>query len=346
MGIKDETRPDLFAGESMAQRPVQASRHWTISHLSQVQVHYRVYWAALFSLIVLSTGCQTDPVAQDQINQMRAEQIAIEDRYSALRNEYEKLRNRLAARGDSEAKNPPHPSALPLTYPPGESALDLELSGPVDDHAWNMETNPEPSDANSQRVPIPAISNSNSVLDQPTGTASIASATPTQLKLAESQTQLSPGATTGSFVLRIVARPMTDSGEAANPIGTYSLRLINPRATGADAPVGYWNFPAEKIRGFVSGNPAEVAQGVPLEVGFAYAGPAAPELVAEIEFHPVNGKKLTCRTFVGVASDSGGDLKQWIDTLPVPQDASGLMQGSPSTNGPSATNSPTWSPVR
>ncbi|MBL8890733.1 MAG: hypothetical protein JNL67_12210 [Planctomycetaceae bacterium] len=287
-------------------------------------------------------------MAQDQINQMRAEQIALEDRYSALRNEYEKLRNRLAARGDVESKNPPHPSALPLTYPPGESTLDLELNGPIDEQAWNLDANTESSAANAQRSPVPAISNSNStsVLDRTTDATAIATVTPTQLQLVEGQTQLTPGTAPGSFVVRVVARPMTDSGQAANPIGTYSLRLINPRAAGSDAPIGYWNFPAEKIRGFVGANPALAANGVPLEVGFAFSGPSAPELVAEIEFHPVNGQKLTCRTFVGVAAGSNGDLKQWIDTLPVPQDASGLMQGSPSTNGPSATNSPTWSPIR
>lgn len=346
MGIKDETRTDQFAGELMAQRPVRASQCWTVSHLLEVLNRRRVCWAALLSSAILTMGCQTDPVAQEEIDQMRAEQIALEDRYSALRNEYEKLRNRLAARGDAEAKNPPHPSALPLTYPPGETALDLELSGPVDDQAWNLETNPESVDANPQRTPIPAIPNQNSVLDQPAEIAPIASAAPTQLQLVESQTKLNPGTTSGTFVLRVVARTMTDSGEAANPIGTYSLRLIDPRATGSDAPVGYWNFPAEKIRSFVSGNPAQVANGVPLEVGFAHAGQAAPELVAEIEFHPVNGKKLTCRTFVGVASDAGGEPKQWIDRLPVPQDTSGLMQGTPPTNGPSASNSPTWRPVR
>jgi hypothetical protein len=293
------------------------------------------------------SGCQTDHAAQDYINQMRAEQIAIEDRYASLRNEYEKLRNRMAAQGDAESRNPGHPSALPLTYPPGESALDLELNGPADLGAWSLEgLESQVPTADPQRMPIPAISNGASVLEQDRSTTGPLTATPTRLQLVEQQTSIKPGSAPGSFVVRVVVRPTNDRDESANPIGTYSMRLFDPRAAGADSPSGYWSFPAEKIRTFVKGNPANAGNGVPLEVVFAHAGASPPELVAEIEFHPVAGTKLTCRGFVGANPNSDPQLRPWIDELPVPKGADGLMGNNPPISGVSTVDAPSWRPVR
>ena len=337
MGIMDETRSIRKIAGQTPERP---------TGLRYVQTWRRV-WAGLAGLsAAFLLGCQTDQVAQESINQMRAEQIALEDRYASLRNEYEKLRNRLAARGDAESKNPAYPSALPLTYPPGQSPVDLELGDPLGDQAWSMDAGLELSPTNDPaRTPIPQLGSQNSVLES--NTPQVApTAIPTKVYLVEPSTRVTPGANPNTYILRLVTQVVTDLGEPANPIGTYSLRLIDPRRRGADSMIGSWQFPAEKIRTFAS-NTAQVANGMPLEVSFSFPANSPPELIAEIEFHPVAGSKLTCRGFVGGSPNGEGQTKPWIDTLPVPQDSSGLMRGSSTAKpGQAASSSPTWSPVR
>lgn len=338
MGIMDETRSNPEIAGRFA-RQVSLDRSY-IGSTSGVVVAFSIL-AATFS------GCQTDHSAQDAINQMRSEKLALEDRYASLRNEYEKLRNRLAAKGDAAAQNPNYPSALPLVYPPGSSPLDIELGDPSGEQAWSLE---EPAADGStptpQRAAVPQLGNGTSVLEGGRSDVAVPTATPTRIQLVDSQTRLTPGSSPNSFVLRIIARSMTELGEPANPVGTYSVRLINPRGVGTDSLIGTWQFPAEKIRNFVTNNPS-AANDVPLEVGFTAANAAMPELVAEVDFHPVGGKKLTCRGFVGGGSNGDGPSKPWVDQLPVPQDARGLMEiNNQPVQGPSATNAPAWSPVR
>lgn len=345
MGIMDETRTKPGLAERAAPRCAGLRHALTGSPKSVIALALSVVGGAF-------VGCQTDHAAQDSINQMRAEQLALEDRYASLRNEYEKLRNRMAAKGDAESQNPAHPSALPLTYPPGGSPLDLELSDPAGEQAWSMEESPSLySGPGSQGAPVPSLRTGSSVIESRDSTVvaptAVPTAIPTRIQLVDQQTQLTPGPNANSFVLRVLVRSTTDAQENANPVGTYSLRLINPRSGGADSLVGSWQFPAEKIRGFATSNPAQAANGVPLEVAFAIMGDAAPELIAEVEFHPVVGKQLRCRGFVGGAANGDGQFKQWIDTLPVPKDGRGLMRSGDEQNaGPSANRTPAWSPVR
>lgn len=341
MGIMDETRSNPETAGRFAQR-------WALYRSGFLETPQIAVVAGMLAAFALLPGCQTDHVAQDGINQMRAEKLALEDRYASLRNEYEKLSNRLAAQGDPESRNPTHPSALPLVYPPGQSPLDIELNDPIGGQAWSLDETPAVNhNPAPQRAPIPQLGPGNSVLETPNPSAIAPTATPTRIQIIDQQTRLTPGTSPNSFVLRLVSRATTDQGEPASPVGTYSLRLIDPRRQAADSMLGTWQFPTEKIRSFAANRPAEAAQGVPLEVTFSVKDGSPPELVAEIEFHPVVGNKLTCRGFVGGSSNGDGQVKPWIDTLPVPKDTRGLMRTNDAANqAPSANLAPVWSPVR
>ncbi|MDP1563894.1 MAG: hypothetical protein Q8M16_21140 [Pirellulaceae bacterium] len=337
----DETRSNPETAGQFAQR-------WARYRSIFLATPRIVVAAGMLAIAALLPGCQTDHVAQNGINQMRAEKLALEDRYASLRNEYEKLSNRLAAQGDPESRNPSHPSALPLVYPPGPSPLDIELNDPIGGQAWSLDETPELNYIpGPQRAPIPQLGSGRSVLEPPNPSAMVPTATPTRIQLVDQQTRLTPGTSPNSFVLRIVSRATTEQGEPASPVGTYTLRLIDPRGQDANSMLGTWQFPTEKIRSFAANSPAEAAKGVPLEVTFSVKDGSPPELVAEIEFHPVVGKKLTCRGFVGGSSNGNGQVKPWIDTLPVPKDARGLMRTNNAANQePSANLAPAWSPVR
>jgi len=296
-------------------------------------------------------GCRTDQAAQDGINQMRAEQIAIEDRYAALRNEYEKLRNRLAAQGDAAAQNPEHPSALPLTYPPGAVPLDGVPGG---DPAWAWPNDDFP---NLQRqpleAPVPALRPGGSVLEGPPAGPP---AKPARVELDAGQTRVMRGADGQQVTLRMVARTTDGAGRAANPNGTYSLRLRETTAGGNGQVIGDWNFPAESIRRFVAANGGSQGRaaeaGVPLEVSFVDIGGQATQWLAELEYFPSQGQKLSCREWVGENVAGPPSLQSWVDQLPVPRDGRGLMStgtgsvGRELTNEGSKMDGPAWSPRR
>lgn len=324
-------------------------------------------------------GCRTDQAAQDGINQMRAEQIAIEDRYAALRNEYEKLRNRLAAQGDADAQNPAHPSALPLTYPPGSAPLD---GVPSNDQAWDWPNEdfrdlqrqpgetPVPelrpsapagspsAPAGSPGAPVgspgaPAERPSGSVLEGQPGSPPTK---PTRVELDPGQTRVTRSPDGQQITLRMVARTTDAAGQAANPTGTYSLRLLDNVAGGDNRVIGDWNFPAESIRRFVAANgggQGRAAQvGVPLEVSFVAAGSQATQWLAELEYFPTQGQKLTSRQWVGDATNADPSLPSWVDQLPLPRDGRGLMSTGTGATGTGATGTgstgdgPSWSPQR
>lgn len=320
-------------------------------------------WLVVGGLI--SAGCRTDQAAQDGINQMRTEQIAIEDRYAALRNEYEKLRNRLAAQGDADARNPAHPSALPLTYPPGAAPLD---GVPHNDQAWDW-PNEDFRDLQRQPggAPVPELRpggpegrtggpegrTGGSVLEAQPGSPP---AKPTRVELDPGQTQVARSSDGQQVTLRMVARTTDAVGQAANPTGTYSLRLLDASAGGNNRVIGDWNFPAESIRRFVAANgggQGRAAQvGVPLEVSFVAAGSQATQWLAELEYFPTQGQKLTSRQWVGDAANADPGLQSWVDQLPRPRDGRGLMStgtgstGTGTTGTGTTSDGPTWSPQR
>lgn len=316
---------------------------------------------------LLNLGCRTDQAAQDGINQMRAEQIAIEDRYAALRNEYEKLRNRLAAQGDPAAQSPTNPSALPLTYPPGPSPLDDAANT---NPPWNWPTedllqlpdNPALAPglnpgSNPAANPQPAQPPTGSVLQSD---PSAPPAKPTRVELDPSQTRVIRGGDGQQVTLRMVARTSDESGRAANPTGTYSLRLLAMTPDGANRVVGDWNFPAESIRRFVAANgggQGRAAQaGVPLEVSFVDTSGRATRWMAELEYFPTQGQKLRSQQWVGENVADAPSLQSWVDQLPLPRDGRGLMTTgtaaaptgtavAPAHTGGNTTG-PTWSPQR
>lgn len=321
----------------------------------------------LILLLLLNLGCRTDQAAQDGINQMRAEQIAIEDRYAALRNEYEKLRNRLAAQGDSASQNPTHPSALPLTYPPGPSPLD---DGNNTHAPWNWPTE-DLLQLPDTPAPAPGLNpGSNPAAnpqspERPTGSVlenepSAPPAKPTRVELDGSQTQVIRSQDGQQVTLRMVARTSDAAGRAANPTGTYSLRLSATTPSGANRVVGDWNFPAESIRRFVAANgggQGRAAQaGVPLEVSFVDTSGRATQWMAELEYFPTPGQKLVSQQWVGENVADAPSLQSWVDQLPLPRDGRGLMTTGTSapptgtavapTNTGGSTTGPTWSPQR
>lgn len=297
--------------------------------------------AGLLFGCLLSAGCRTDQAAQDGINQMRAEQIAIEDRYAALRNEYEKLRNRLAVQGDVAAEKPGHPSALPLNYPPGASPLD---GVPSNDPAWDWSNKDFPAlQSQPAEAPVPLLRPNGSVLEGDSGSSP---AKPSRVDLDPGQTQVTRSPDGQQVTLRMVARTSDAAGRAANPTGTYSIRLLDASAGGNSRVIGDWNFPAESIRRFIAANgggQGRAAQvGVPLEVSFVAAGSQATQWLAELEYFPSQGKKLTCREWVGDAATAAAGLPSWGGPLPQPRDGRGLM----STGNGSVSDGPAWSPQR
>ncbi len=286
-------------------------------------------------------GCQTDQVAQDAINQIRAEKLATEDRYIALRHEYEKLRNRLAAQGDAEAKAPQYPSALPLIYPPGPSPLDL---APASQAAWNW-------DAEADFTPAAAAySEGDSGHFVPPLQQS-----PHQLEI--HNVQVDGGSANNSQVqLRLVVKPTDDRGRPSSPLGTYSLRLADPTQIGHGAELGTWNFSAQAIRQFFATMaPNKQAAGMPLQVALKSGGQLPRQILAEIEFYPLVGNKVVGREIVSLSpgGNSGPSIQEWAGTLPVPKGTSGLMSsgtpqasGSAATRNPSSPAQPAWRPDR
>jgi len=283
-------------------------------------------------------GCQTDQVAQDAINQIRAEKLATEDRYIALRHEYEKLRNRLAAQGDAEAKDPQYPSALPLIYPPGPSPLDL---APASQAAWNW-------DASADFTPAAADYREG----EPSHVLPPLQQSPHQLEIYN--VQVDGGSAASSQVqLRLVVRPTDALGRPSNPIGTYSLRLADPTQIGQGAELGTWNFSAEAIRQFfATRSPQKQAAGMPLQVALKSGGKLPRQILAEIEFYPLVGDKVVGREIVSLSpgGNSGPSIHEWAATLPVPRGTSGLMNsGTPASRDSASRDSasqPAWRPDR
>jgi len=296
-------------------------------------------------------GCRTDQAAQDHINQMRAEQIAIEDRYAALRNEYEKLRNRLAAQGDPEAKAPRHPSALPLNYPPGTAPLDdlsLEAAWGDFDSAWP----PNPGNIPGTQPPIgsavPDLRAPNSVLEPPLGGTrqKFEWAVPHRLILRNDSTNRDRSSAQ-ALAVRLLVTPIGQDGRPARPDGTYTLRLSDPTQSGDPAEIGYWQFPAEAVRAHLQRveSPANFA-GVPLEVSVAHLQRPPSQLLAELEFHSLTGQRLASREILRfpapAAAPNGTAFRDWAATLPVPAGVQGLMTAGQSPS-PTAGN---WRPDR
>jgi hypothetical protein len=301
----------------------------------------------LIGLGLLSPGgCRTDQAAQDHINQMRAEQIAIEDRYAALRNEYEKLRNRLAAQGDPDAKSSPHPSALPLTYPPGSAPID-ELSDELSlDAAWGQpdfgrEATGDPS---SPVLVVPDLRAPHSVLDPAAnGSGPAMWSVPAEL-LVRRDTSPPPDPADQTFTVRLIVTPVGQDGRAARPDGTYTLRLSDPTKVGDAAQLGYWHFPAEVVRTYLRNfRSPEGFAGVPVQVSLPGMQRPPSQMLAELEFHSVRGQRLDTRLILDQLPAGGGQgTPSAAAILPVPTGVQGLM----TSRQPTGTSPGDWRPER
>ncbi|GEM_PF-1944911 len=292
-------------------------------------------------------GCKTDEAAQSRINEMRAEQIAIEDRYVALRNDYEKMRRRLAAKGDPLAQQSSPASALPLVYPPGSTGLD-----PMDHHLLQQGgMDPAaPSDHPALDLP-PAVEN----FDNPRGTDSVLEALPKQensgtrtpngrLNLVSSRTaglELSNGpvsririSSEGSYGidrdnmagddgLRILLQPLDEQGRLVLRAGNITLRVLDTTVVGPESQIGFWNFPADAINVFV-GNRRGVVDGIPLQISFSKKTPTAWQLLAEVKYTTAEGQIFESREIIGLNLEPG---QSWVGKR-LPEGSQGLAEFS------------------
>jgi len=305
-----------------------------MSHLPFQHDSRRAVWPglrsrglALFLLVVClmtgTWGCQTDQAAQHGINQMRAEQIAVEERYAALRNDYEKLRRRLAAQGDQEAREPGHPSALPLTHPPGPSHLDLyDGHDHHESHFPHSVLEVDPDDGGHRGPAFPG----------PT-----TAAPPTELRLDPKGSQVRNDPDSNRQMLHLLVRPVDRNGSPAVQPGTLSLRLLDPTQVGPAAEIGYWHFPAQAVRRFIAAQEQRAPEtlraasgpsSIPLQVSYSRPRGEPTQLLAEIQYHTLGGQRLTCREIVPLDGSSVGSLdslRQWSEGLPLPPGADGLM---------------------
>lgn len=335
---------------------------WTRNRLTRF--HAAVILLALSTM--LSIGCQTDQVAQMRIDEMRAEQMAIEDRYAALRNEYEKVRRRLIAQGDPLADQNAGPSALPIIYPPGPAALD-EMSGgyypdQTPDHPFEQElTLPDPTQPLEsmplESQPLESMpeapagndlpshgrdgSDLNSVLDSAaysarprTNPQTVASRTvaPAGAKVSSLGIDLSRShgfdrdRTPGDEGVQIIVTPLDRQGRMVLASGDFELSLYD-YSQAEDVEIGKWKFPRGTINQFVQRRGAN-ATGIPFRVALKNYVLRTPEVMAEVRMTTDQGQQIVVREIIKVKP-----AENWVqqppfslDNLPVPQGTSGLAE--------------------
>lgn len=301
-------------------------------------------------------GCRTDQVTQARINEMRAEQIAYEDRYAALRNEYEKLRMRLAAQGDRAASQPEYPSALPLQYPPeavGPTPQptdgfppDSLLERPIDSPVEPMNPSELPSGQASPShgaLSSPTDSRQSSLMESALGRQD---SKPTQLWVLFAKTTRVADVSDGtSHLFEAVIQPVDAWGGPANRPATYALRLSDPTKTGADSELGYWHFPPERVREFLTNQGG--GDGIPLRVKWKTRGELPGQILAEFEYLGVGGERLEHRQIVNTSGVELPPFQEWVQTLPRPSGTQGLMSSARGDAG-NTNSAPSlgWRPTR
>lgn len=294
-------------------------------------------WAVLLTVSATSvlnfSGCQTDQTAQVKINQMRAELLAIEGRYAALRHDYEKVRRRLAAQGDPLSDGTSQPSALPLVYPPGDTPLDQMPSSDI----WSEPLHPDqvhpesgmPMPANEDTsAPTPSVLENvnfsgSSAHNAPALTIAPPRSIPVQLLVDPQQSGgIDRDQQPGDEGVRIVVQPLDAQGRLVLQAGEFELRLLDySREEGAE--LGHWRFSKVMIQKFLQTRSQR--SGIPLQVTLRRQIPSNTELLAEVRMLLPNGQTLEHRELVQVQS---GNLNVRNSTAPFSLDGMSFPQGT------------------
>lgn len=318
---------------------------------------------------LLASGCQSDPSAQVKIDQMRAEILALEGRYAALRNDYEKVRRRLAAKGDPLAEQAAQPSALPLVYPPGATPLDspeypsawdetgqhpgmqTPPPAPVPQTAPNGQgTSPDSVLEESDGVHLQAPGDARAVAAYPAAARTLAIAPPgsavASLQIDRQQSHgINRDQLPGDDAIRLLVQPLDSHGRLVLNPTDMELTLSDYSRAG-NTRLGRWRFSRQVIQGFLQGR--STPNGIPLQVSVDSHRFGSNEVMAELSVRSPQGEELLVREIISVEpAQLRSDRQAFsLEQLPLPSGTQGLADLHydlpPSANGPEVV--PTYLP--
>lgn len=279
----------------------------------------------LFLPIFVSGGCRSNQAAQSQIDQMRADNVALMDHYVSLRSYTEKLQKELETQGKSLPKNAKPLSSLPLVYPPpGTNSYLIDQYDPDYYSSSNQKpvstgNGPSRNSVSSNRKQFPVAQASfgqqidaedsfedvSNVL-QNRNVADFITIRPQEFH------GLQLDDLPGDDGVRIVLQPRDSSGNLVLKANDIQVTLIDTSKIATDADdsaqypegkvVGSWAFPKKQINQFLVANldlnqPAAQA-GIPLKLSFAGKIPSSDQLLAIVTYKSSNGRQLMTKEVV------------------------------------------------
>jgi hypothetical protein len=289
--------------------------------------------------IVTAIGCRTNPACERQIGLMRAELIALEDRYYELESKYR------AAIGNAE---PVAEDCQPI-YGPIEIQPDHPLPEPTGSSGSDVEIRIDPSDASQstehRAAPIATLVEPDAKLATVTfqtpkhfAMGSSAGKRPERIAVGDEGTLDEPsslqiidphllqgrdddgiaGDDGVSFMLRFPAGTPLTGGE-------LSVAAIDPSESGERQRIGLWRYSTDEIRAMAKSPEGRSAVVVPMSLSWNLNTPRHDELLLFIRWSSPGQAPLELSQSIHVTPDQAAtrsDTEQAErDQLPPPDEA-------------------------